>query len=335
MEKLITVVVCTYNQQHLIGRTLDSILAQKCSWPFEIVIGEDHSTDDTLRVCQRYAEANPGVIRILAREKNMGLVDNYFDCLLSARGKYIADIAGDDEWCDPFKLQKELDIMELHDDVVLVHTDYQLRDEATGRLTPATPYPFRKGMASGSELVLNNFLQRERPLAHLCTSLYRKETFLECLAQYPQFFIGSGYPCEDLQLSTLFSTKGRFAYIDEVTLNYSINSASISNAPSYEKQWHFVEGAARLRYDLAVTLNLQNNNLIREKLSQMTYVLLMHAFRVCKPEFRDRTLALADKWGVTTNGIMLLLKVIMSSKILWKCALAVRKIVLVVKAHYK
>ena len=51
-DKLISVIVCTYNQQDTISRTLDSILAQRCHLPIEIVIGEDGSIDGTLAVCQ-------------------------------------------------------------------------------------------------------------------------------------------------------------------------------------------------------------------------------------------------------------------------------------------
>ncbi len=50
----VSVIVLTYNQEKLIGRTLDSILAQKCDFPFEIIVGEDCSTDGTLAVCRDY-----------------------------------------------------------------------------------------------------------------------------------------------------------------------------------------------------------------------------------------------------------------------------------------
>jgi glycosyltransferase involved in cell wall biosynthesis len=48
LKDLISVIVCTYNQQDTIGRTLDSILSQECHLPFEIIIGEDCSLDDIL-----------------------------------------------------------------------------------------------------------------------------------------------------------------------------------------------------------------------------------------------------------------------------------------------
>ena len=55
-KDIISVIVCTYNQEDTIGRTLDSILSQKCHLPIEIIIGEDGSTDRTLAVCKQYQE---------------------------------------------------------------------------------------------------------------------------------------------------------------------------------------------------------------------------------------------------------------------------------------
>lgn len=87
----VSVIVLTYNQEKLIGRTLDSILAQKCDFPFEIIVGEDCSTDGTLAVCRDYEARHPDKIRLFANNPNKGLLDNYYDCILLARGEYLAD----------------------------------------------------------------------------------------------------------------------------------------------------------------------------------------------------------------------------------------------------
>ena len=90
LKELISVIVCTYNQQDTIGRTLDSILSQECHLPFEIIIGEDCSTDNTLAICKQYGQKHPNVIRVIANPSNKGFVRNYFDCLRACKGKYIA-----------------------------------------------------------------------------------------------------------------------------------------------------------------------------------------------------------------------------------------------------
>ncbi len=87
MEILVSVVVITYNQEEYIARALDSILMQKCSIPFEIIIGEDCSTDRTGEICARYAEQYPDKITLFRNSPNKGLLNNYFDCILACKGK--------------------------------------------------------------------------------------------------------------------------------------------------------------------------------------------------------------------------------------------------------
>ena len=135
LQELISVIVCTYNQQNTIGRTLDSILSQECHLPFEIIIGEDCSTDNTLAICKQYEQKHPNVIRVIANPSNKGFVRNYFDCLRACKGKYIADCAGDDFWIDNRKLEDESIILEKDPNIGIVHTDWLRYNEDTKKLS--------------------------------------------------------------------------------------------------------------------------------------------------------------------------------------------------------
>ena len=137
MENIISVIIITYNQQDTIGRSIDSVLMQKCHLPYEIIIGEDASTDDTRTICQDYAKKYPDIIRLFCNEHNKGITDNYIDCLLQSRGKYIADCAGDDFWTDPMKLEKELCVMEEYPNVTMVITNWQFYNEQTRHISPS------------------------------------------------------------------------------------------------------------------------------------------------------------------------------------------------------
>ena len=150
---MISVIVCTYNQQSTIGRTLESILRQKCHMPFEIVIGNDASTDGTESVCREYAERYPQTIRLFNNENNKGLIDNYYDCLLATRGDFISEIAGDDFWTDDLKLEKELQILEENPDVALVHTNWQYFDEASSCTCPSPEKRFTKPLTDGKKML--------------------------------------------------------------------------------------------------------------------------------------------------------------------------------------
>ena len=109
---LASIVVTTYNQENSLPVTLDSLLAQQTSFPFEIVVGEDCSKDGTRSVLEDYAQRYPEIIRPIYQERNLGLLGNYVSVVRQCRGKYIFGCGGDDFGNDPEKLQRQVDIME-------------------------------------------------------------------------------------------------------------------------------------------------------------------------------------------------------------------------------
>jgi glycosyltransferase involved in cell wall biosynthesis len=119
---LVSVCIITYQHVNYIKECLDGVLMQETLFPFEIIIGEDESTDGTREVCQKYAEKYPGKIFLFLRSrKDVIYVNgspngryNFIECIKSAKGKYIAICEGDDYWTDPYKLQKQVDFLETH-----------------------------------------------------------------------------------------------------------------------------------------------------------------------------------------------------------------------------
>ena len=67
---LVSIAVITYNQQESLPKTLDSLLAQKVDFPYEIVVGEDCSTDNTREVLKGYVERYPDIIKPIYNETN-------------------------------------------------------------------------------------------------------------------------------------------------------------------------------------------------------------------------------------------------------------------------
>lgn len=319
-SELISVIVCTYNQQDTIGRTLDSILMQKCHLPIEIVIGEDGSTDGTLAVCQQYQQQHPDTIRILANKSNKGFVANYFDCLRACRGKYVADCSGDDFWTDEAKLEAESLILEKNANVGIVHTDWQRYNEQTGEMSSLPTYlPPRR-----EEMLADILMPRERPAIHLCTSLYRNDWIRQAMKEWPQFFDPDKYRCEDVQISFFLARMGDVAYIDHPTLAYSCGGSTISNPDSEEKQFRFWANVTRLSFDLAQAFHItskQLDNFFQARLHK----LLMHAFRSGKPSLRAEALHTQKEMGIADNRQTLLAKVFMLPGI-WPLMRSVRKV---------
>lgn len=133
-KPLISAVIITYNQENYIAQTIDSILAQQTEYEFEIVIGEDCSTDCTKEIVFEYQKRYPDKIRVITSERNVGLLENYCRTIKASRGKYIAGCAGDDYWQRIDKLQKQVKFLEENPDYGMVHSDTDILKEDEGIL---------------------------------------------------------------------------------------------------------------------------------------------------------------------------------------------------------
>lgn len=114
---LVSICCVTYNQARFIDQALRGFLMQETSFPFEIVIHDDASSDGTARIISRYAEMYPEKICALFEEENQFSqgVDIWEKCVLPyTTGKYLAFCDGDDYWTDPHKLQRQVDYLESH-----------------------------------------------------------------------------------------------------------------------------------------------------------------------------------------------------------------------------
>jgi glycosyltransferase involved in cell wall biosynthesis/RimJ/RimL family protein N-acetyltransferase len=138
---LVSICIPTYNHGKYIRKCLEGVMMQQTGFSFEVIIGEDCSTDDTRSIVQEFELRYPGIIKPIYHEKNVGPQRNAYEfCWPRLTGKYIAVCEGDDYWTDPHKLQKQVDFLEANEDFVLcfheVRTvnekDEVLREEAGG-----------------------------------------------------------------------------------------------------------------------------------------------------------------------------------------------------------
>ena len=317
MKDMISVVVCTYNQASTIGRALDSILRQRCPWPVEIVVGDDHSTDSTLSICRDYERRYGERVRVIAHKRNLGVLGNYVGCLMSCRGKYIADLAGDDEWADDGKLAMQLEYMESHPDTAIVHTDYILRDATTGLLTLPPRYHLQREPYGGEDFVRDMMSRDVRPPVHLCTAMYRMSLFRECMKEWPQYFVGGRYPCEDIQITALMAMRGKVAYIDKVTLFYTIGGESVSHNNGRRRHCQLIKGCIDLSADIARTLNITAPEVWRH-LGRISDVMLCDAMASGDRTLRDDCLDIISRHGLSIGWRGKAAKAIMRMPGLWR-----------------
>lgn len=148
---LVSVCIVTYNQEHLIRDAIDSALYQNFDAPYEIIVGDDFSTDGTRAVLRRYQNAHPDRVRLnLHDEHYEGITarKNMVENLSSARGKYIALLDGDDYWISTNKLQTQVACLESNPEVALTFHDAQVRyenDAARKRLATRWSNAFEEG----------------------------------------------------------------------------------------------------------------------------------------------------------------------------------------------
>lgn len=109
---IVSVSCVTYNHENYISEALDGFLIQKTEYPFEIVIGEDCSSDKTLEIIKRYKERYPHIINLIEWPQNVGAAKNWLTVLGLCKGKYIANCEGDDYWIYENKLQTQVDFLE-------------------------------------------------------------------------------------------------------------------------------------------------------------------------------------------------------------------------------
>lgn len=111
-EITVSIAMLTFNHGKYIEQALDSILMQKVNFRYEIVVGDDCSSDETQNILKSYAQKHPDKFLLLLRESNIGATNNHFDVIKNCRGKYIASLEGDDFWTDENKLQIQVDFLE-------------------------------------------------------------------------------------------------------------------------------------------------------------------------------------------------------------------------------
>src|ERR1700686_765845 len=110
----LSVMLITYNHEPFIAQVLQSILDQRVNFDYEIVVGEDCSTDRTREILMNFHYRYPGRIVPLLRDRNLGMMLNLKQTPSACQGKYVALIEGDDYWTCEDKLQKQVDFLDSH-----------------------------------------------------------------------------------------------------------------------------------------------------------------------------------------------------------------------------
>ncbi len=123
----ISVAMITYNHERFIEQAVCSVMMQEADFDYELVIGEDCSTDSTREIVLRLKEEFPDRIKLILHPQNVGIAPNFVATYNACHGEYIALLEGDDYWTHPKKLQIQVDHMDLHTEWrVCTHSVYMV-----------------------------------------------------------------------------------------------------------------------------------------------------------------------------------------------------------------
>jgi glycosyltransferase involved in cell wall biosynthesis len=217
-KPLVSICCTAYNLEKYIAEAIDSFLMQETSFNFEIIVGEDCSTDSTRNIIKNYQQKFPNIIRIISSDKNVGVIKNYNRVIEAAKGKYLAICDGDDFWSSNDKLQKQVDFLESNDEYVIC-CHYSEVVDASGNLKYVDPNPValeytyddlifeRRRETRNSTMVIRNCEDFRQ--------ITQKEWFLRCHVQDTS-----------IKLFATYITGKKIVVLPEVMGKYRIHNSS-------------------------------------------------------------------------------------------------------------
>lgn len=236
--KLAILCVC-YNQQKYIKDALDGFLMQKVSFPFEVWIADDCSTDNTKGIILEYMKSYPTVIKPIFRTSNIGSSNNFWNLVQQINAKYVALCEGDDYWTDPLKLQKQVDFLDAHPECSICFHPVTVKYE--NKIRPDSIFPAEKMLQGKTilefdDLLKCNFIQTN-------SVMYRWRFYQKPLASIPENILPG-----DWFLHLLHAQVGKIGFLPDVMSVYRRNSAGIWTGAEENPEWFVRCGIPFIRF---------------------------------------------------------------------------------------
>ena len=214
MNIQVSIVVITYNHEKYIRKCLDSILMQNVNFSFEIIVGDDFSTDQTSQIILEYQEQYPEIIKPNLRSKNVGATRNQYDCFLRSSGKYISILDGDDFWTDKLKLKTQIDFLKNNSEYIACTQRYSVVDEYDN-VTQEEFYG--DGRPESGEYKINDF-QNYIYYGHPGTLVF-KNIFINPQYDYSIIYKADRWIC-DITLCLILTCLGKIYVSDDNMSSY-------------------------------------------------------------------------------------------------------------------
>jgi glycosyltransferase involved in cell wall biosynthesis len=213
MTPKVSICMITYNHEKFIEQAIDSVLMQKTNFDYELVIGEDCSSDRTREIVIDYQKKFPDKIRLLLPRYNLGMITNFIQTLKACQGQYIALLEGDDYWTDPLKLKKQVDFLDASSEFVICFHNMMVKYEDESQKTHSSNIN-QKEVSTLDDLTNSNFI-------YTASCVFRNNLIKEFPEWFKEVALG------DLPLFILLAQYGKIRFLNEIMGVYRVNNESV------------------------------------------------------------------------------------------------------------
>jgi len=267
VKKKVTVASTAYNHENYIAQAIDTILMQEVDFDYEILIGEDSSSDKTRDIVNDFKKRYPDKIRLILNDSNIGHYQNFIQTLRASQGEYIALLDGDDYWTSPNKLQKQVDFLDSHPECSMCFHNAGVIFEGLND-KPRRYCPINLKQTLCLEDILSSSIIL--PL----TAMFRS-SFVDLIAELPEEL--RAIQMKDWVRFVLLAQYGKIGYINEMMGVYRVHKGAFwskgeswsTNATRIRSRTAFIEFyEAMNKY-----FNYKHEEIIKREISWSNYAL--------------------------------------------------------------
>src|ERR1700730_6534609 len=237
-KPLVSVVIITYNQEKYLAAAIESVLNQEVSFKYEVIIGEDCSTDGTREIVSTYQRRHPNLIRVITSDRNVGMVRNFVRTSRACAGTFLAFCEGDDYWHRRDKLQLQVQYLENHADCGLVCSNFDVKDVTKG--TVIKNFLTYKKWEVAETFRLADWVSdtTTAPVLTL-TVMLRRNVFEKVINADPYLYDSDSFLMYDWQLWAEIAEVSNVGYISDSLATYNVSKDSVNPSKDIEKALRF------------------------------------------------------------------------------------------------
>lgn len=225
-----SIISISYNHEKYIQQTLNSFAMQKANFNYEIIIGDDCSSDNTQAIIREFEKQYHGKMTAILRKQNIGISANLFDVLKKAKGDYIFICEGDDYWIDENKLQTQVDFLEKHTEYSVCFHPVIIEEE--GVITKDI-FPTQTSGFGLTSLLKQNFIQTN-------SVAYRRQNYSR---------LDSDILPTDWYLHIIHAQNGKIGFIDKNMSVYRKHSGGVwAGVRDNQEEFWTKHGAGHLNF---------------------------------------------------------------------------------------